>query len=322
MRTYLIRRILLLIPVAIGVSIIIFLLINFAPGDPFANMIEGNPDMTREDYENLLRSIGYYDPLPVKYFKWAKQVASGQLGYSISQKQPIADMIGRRLRNTLALSIPALILSTIVAIPIGVFSATRQYSVWDSILTLLAFIGISIPAFFLALLMVKFLAFDLKLFPIQGMQTIGRNLTGWAYLWDRIHHIILPLTVLTSLQVAGRMRYTRSSMLEIINQDYIRTARAKGLSERVVIYKHALRNALIPVVTVLSISLGGLLSGAVLTENVFMWPGMGTLVYQAISNRDYPLVMAGTMLLAFAMLIANLLADITYAFVDPRIRYD
>ena len=231
-------------------------------------------------------------------------------------------MIGRRLQNTLLLSIPALILSTIISIPLGVFSATRQYSWGDYFLTILALIGISIPAFFLALLMIKYLAFDMKLFPMQGMETIAARLTGLSWFFDRLHHIALPLSVLTLIQVAGRMRYTRASMLEIINQDYIRTARAKGLSERSVIYKHALRNALIPVITVLSISLGTLLSGAILTENVFMWPGMGTLVYQAISNRDYPLVMAGTMVLALSMLAANLFADIAYAFADPRIRYD
>ncbi len=322
MRSYLIRRILLMFPVILGVSIIIFTLISFAPGDPFAQMIEANPSMSRADYENLLNSIGYYDPIPVRYLKWAKQVVTGNLGYSISQKQPIDDMIGRRLQNTLLLSIPALILSTIISIPLGVFSATRQYSWGDYFLTILALIGISIPAFFLALLMIKYLAFDMKLFPMQGMETIAARLTGLSWFFDRLHHIALPLSVLTLIQVAGRMRYTRASMLEIINQDYIRTARAKGLSERSVIYKHALRNALIPVITVLSISLGTLLSGAILTENVFMWPGMGTLVYQAISNRDYPLVMAGTMVLALSMLAANLFADIAYAFADPRIRYD
>ncbi len=322
MRNYLLRRLLLMIPVIIGISVIIFVLINLAPGDPFASMIESNPNMSKADYENLLRSIGYYDPLPVKYVKWAGQMLTGNMGYSISQKQPVAEMIGRRLSNTLALSLPALVLSTLISVPLGVLSATKQYSVWDYILTIVALIGISVPAFFLALLLVKYVAFDLSLFPIQGMETIGANLSGMAALWDMLYHMVLPLTVLTVIQVAGRMRYTRSSMLEVIGQDYIRTARSKGMSERSVIYKHALRNALIPVITVLSISLGSLLSGAILTENVFMWPGMGTLVYQAIANRDYPLVMAGTMVLALTMLFANLFADIMYAMVDPRIRYE
>ena len=322
MRTYLTRRLMLMIPVIIGVSMIIFALIHLAPGDPYRSMIEANPSISPEDYQNMLNAIGYYDPLPVKYVKWVGQLLSGNLGNSIADKQPIAEMISRRMNNTLMLAVPALILSTLISVPLGVFSSTRQYSFWDTLLTLIALLGISIPAFFLALLLIKFLAVDLRLFPIQGMMTINANYTGLAWLWDRAYHIALPLIVLTVLQVASRMRYTRASMLEIINQDYIRTARAKGLSERMVIYKHALRNALIPVVTVLSISLGSLLSGAVLTENVFMWPGMGRLVYTAITQRDYPVVMASTMLLALLMLLANLLADITYALVDPRIRYD
>lgn len=322
MFNYIVRRLLLMIPVIIGISMIVFLLINIAPGDPYRAMLETNPNITAEDYENMLRSIGYYDPLPVKYVKWASQVLSGNLGYSIDSKEPISSLLPRRLANTLTLSLPALILSTMIAVPLGVLSATRQYSRLDHILSILAFLGISIPAFFLALLFIKFVAFDLGWFPIQGMGSIMRGYTGWRLVLDRLYHMVLPVTVLTLVQVASRMRYTRSAMLEVIRQDYIRTARAKGLPEKRVIYKHALRNALIPVITVLSMSLGSILSGAVLTETVFMWPGMGTMVYRAISNRDYPVVMAGTMVLAIVMLFANLLADVMYAVVDPRIRYD
>lgn len=322
MHTYLTRRLLLMIPVIIGISIIVFGLINIAPGDPYRSMLETNPNISAADYENMLRAIGYYDPLPIKYFKWVKQIFSGNLGYSINSKEPIASLLPRRLLNTLTLSLPALILSTIIAVPLGVLSATRQYSRLDYFLSILAFIGISIPAFFLALLFIKFVAFDLGLFPMQGMMSVARGYTGLTLLLDRLYHLVLPVTVLTMVQVASRMRYTRSAMLEVVRHDYIRTARAKGLPEKKVIYKHALRNALIPVITVLSMSLGTILSGAVLTETVFMWPGMGTMVYQAISNRDYPVVMAGTMVLALVMLFANLLADIMYAVVDPRIRYD
>ena len=322
MRTYITRRLLLMIPVLIGISMIIFLLINMAPGDPYSRLIETNPEMTAADYQRMLDAIGYNDPIYLKYVKWVKQVITGNLGFSIADNQPIGQMLVRRMQNTLTLAIPALIISTIISVPLGVFSAVKQYSILDTFLTLIALLGISIPAFYLALLLIKVLAFDLGLFPIQGMMKIESNYQGIELLMDQVWHAFLPLTVLSVLQIASRMRYTRASMLEIINQDYIRTARSKGLSERAVIYKHALRNALIPVVTVLSISLGSLLSGAVLTENVFMWPGMGRLVYTAITNRDYPVVMAGTMVLAVMMLMANLLADITYAFVDPRIRYD
>jgi len=214
----------------------------------------------------------------------------------------------------------ALLFSVLFGVPIGVLSATRKYSLFDNILTVFSFIGLSIPAFFFGMLMIKFLAFDLNLFPISGMTTIGQDFTGMRKALDLLHHMALPVTVLGMVNMASLMRYTRSAMLEVITQDYIRTARAKGLKERTVIYKHALKNALIPVVTVICISIGYLLSGALLTETVFSWPGMGTLVYQAILNRDYSLVTASTMVIAVFILLSNLLADIIYAFLDPRIK--
>ncbi len=308
-----------MIPIMFGLSIILFALINSMPGNPYQHMI--NPKIRPEDKERMLKAIGYYDPLPVKYVKWVGRAIKGDLGYSIRYKVPVTDVIGRRIGNTFILSLAALLLSTIIAVPIGVISATKQYSIFDYIVTILAFIGISIPAFFLALLLIKFLAFDLGLFPISGIRTAGAHYTGLRAFLDLLHHMALPLIVLTLLEIASTMRYTRSSMLEVIRQDYIRTARAKGLNEKVVIYKHALRNALIPVVTILSLSLGFILSGAILTETVFAWPGMGTLMYQGVLNRDYPLIMASNMLIALCVLIANLFADIVYAFIDPRIRY-
>ncbi len=317
---YIIRRLLIMIPVLIGISVIIFTLINGMPGNPYSHMMD--PNISAEDKENMLESIGYYDSMAVKYFKWVGRALKGDLGFSIRYKEPVTDVLARRIGNTLMLSVFSFILSALIAIPIGIISSTKQYSVFDYVVTIFAFIGLSIPAFFLALLMVKFLAFDLKLFPISGMQTIGRGYTGIVQLIDILHHMALPLIVLTLISLASLVRYTRSAMLEVLKQDYIRTARAKGLSEKVVIYKHALRNAMIPVITILSMSLGYLFSGAILTETVFVWPGMGTLVYQATLNRDYPLVIAGTMLFSVTILLANLFADIMYAVVDPRIRYD
>lgn len=319
MRNYIIRRILLMIPVLIGISIIIFALIHMMPGNPYAYMIE--TDATAEDVEQMLQAVGYYDPLPVQYAKWVGGLLQGNLGYSLKFKEPISEMISRRIGNTLMLSGVALVLSILVAIPLGVISATRQYSVFDYIATLVAFIGLSIPAFFFALLLVKFFAIDLKWFPISGMETLASGYTGFRAFLDFLHHLALPVIVLGFIQMASFMRYTRTSLLEVIQQDYIRTARAKGLNERIVIYKHALRNALIPVVTIISLSLGQLVSGAVLTETIFVWPGMGTLIFQAVMNRDYPVIMDATMILAFMILMANLFADIMYALVDPRIRY-
>jgi peptide/nickel transport system permease protein len=320
MKKYIARRILLMIPVLLGISIIIFALINSAPGDPYSSMID--PNFTAEDKEVMLKAIGYYDPLPVKYVKWIGRAVHGDLGFSIRYKEPVVSVIMRSFGNTLTLSLLSLLLSVLAAIPLGVISATRKYSIFDYVVTVFSFIGLSIPVFFLAMLMIKTLAFDLKLFPISGMQTVGVTYTGINKILDRLYHMILPVVVLGLANMASLMRYTRSAMLEVVSQDYIRTARAKGVKERIVIYKHALKNALIPIVTVVCMSLGHMMSGAILTETVFAWPGMGTLVYQAILNRDYPLVIASTMLIAFFILAANLLADILYAFLDPRIKYD
>jgi peptide/nickel transport system permease protein len=320
MRKYIARRLLLMIPVLFGISVVIFILINLAPGDPYTSMID--PNISAEDKRVMLEEIGYYDPLPVKYLKWAVRAVQGDLGYSIRYKEPVTKVMSRNMANTMLLSISALFFSVLVGVPIGVLSATRKYSLLDNVITVFSFIGLSVPVFFFGMLMIKFLAFDLSLFPISGMTTIGRNFTGLRGFVDLIHHMVLPVTVLGMVNMASLMRYTRSSMLEVITQDYIRTARAKGLRERTVIYKHALKNALIPVVTVICMSIGYLLSGALLTETVFSWPGMGTLVYQSILNRDYPLVIACTMVLAIFILMSNLLADIIYAFLDPRIKFN
>ncbi len=320
MRKYLVRRILIMIPVFFGISIVIFALIHLAPGDPYSSMID--PNFTADDRENVLRAIGYYDPLPIKYVKWLGRAVQGDLGYSITYKEPVLSVILRNFKNTAVLSLTALALSVFMAVPIGIISATKKYSVFDYIVTVFSFIGISIPVFFLAMLLIKFLSFDLGIFPISGMQTIGSGYTGFRKFLDFFHHLMLPVIALALVQMAQLMRYTRSSMLEVIMQDYIRTARAKGLKERLVIYKHALRNALIPVVTVICISVGYLMSGAVLTETVFVWPGMGTLVYQSILNRDYPVVVSSALVMAFFILIANLVADILYALIDPRIKYE
>ncbi len=318
MLQFIAKRLLILIPTFLGISIVIFTLINVTPGDPYSSMMD--PNITQADKEAMLIKIGYYDPLPVKYGKWIIRAAQGDLGYSVHYKRPVIDIIANKMQNTLSLSVAALLLSTIISIPLGVISATKQYSIFDYAATVLAFIGISIPSFFLALGCIKILSFDMGLFPISGSGSIAAGYTGLRRFLDMAHHAVLPVGVLTVMQTASLMRYTRSSMLEVIQQDYVRTARAKGLSEKVVVYKHALRNAMLTVSTLLTISLGQLLSGAVLTETVFSWPGMGTLMYQAVGNRDYPLITACALLLSVCILGSNLLADIVYAVIDPRIR--
>lgn len=322
MRQYLLRRLLQVIPTLLGITIIVYLIINAAPGSPVSGMID--PTITGEALEIRKQQLGLDKPVYQRYGIWLSElVIEGNLGYSTRTRRPVAEMIQSRLGPTLLLTMSSMFLSFIIAIPIGILSATRQYSRTDYLFTILAIAGVSIPVFFLGVAMIKIFAFDLRWFPVGGMSTAGAYYTSWLErTLDILKHLFLPLFVLSCAQIAMFVRYTRSSMLEVVRQDYVRTARAKGLSERVVIYKHALRNALIPVITVLGLSLPFLFSGAILTEAVFAWPGMGTLNITAVTTRDYPLLMGINLFLAMMVIAGNLLADVFYAVADPRIRYD
>ncbi len=320
MTRYLIRRLAQSILILFCVTVIVFLFINLAPGDPYTQRLD--PSVSAEVREEMLQRMGYYDPIHIKYLKWIRDVFQGDFGYSIKYKKPVWDVISERLPNTLLLGVGALILSTAIAIPAGKTSATKRNSFFDYTGTVLSFIGISIPAFFFGLLLIKGLSFDLKIFPISGMVTVGAGYQGWDFVKDVAWHLLLPTIVLALLQTATLMRYTRSSMLEVFDQDYIRTARAKGLSESVVVNKHAFKNALIPIITVLSMQIPSIFSGAVLTETIFVWPGIGRLSYTAILDRDYPLIMALLLMTTIIILLSNLIADLLYAVIDPRIRYE
>lgn len=320
MFSYIIKRIIQSLIILIGVTIIIFTLIHMAPGDPLLQSLD--PSVSAEVREEMLRDIGYYDPIHVQYFKWLGRAVQGDLGYSIKFKKPVSDVIGEYLPNTFILGLISMILSIVIAIPAGIISATKKNTITDYIVTVISFIGLSIPAFFFGLLMIKWLAYDLDIFPISGMITVGENLTGFSKWMDIGKHAVLPAMVLALLQTATLMRYTRSSMIEVIDQEYIRTARAKGVSEFLVINKHAFRNALISIITIITMQIPFLFSGAVLTETIFVWPGIGRINYNAIVGRDYPLIMGIMLLLAVIILLSNLLADILYAAADPRIRYD
>lgn len=320
LQKYITKRLLQMIPILFGISIIIFALINCQPGDPYATMVD--PNISPELREKMLRDIGYYDPLPLKYLKWLIRALQCDFGFSIRYKQPVLDVIGSRIGNTFILALTALLLSMAIAIPIGVLTATKQHSFSDYAATVFAFIGLSIPTFFFGMLLIKFFSVDLKLLPISGMTTVGKKLTGFSYIFDIFKHLILPAIVLALMNTASLMRYTRSSMVEIIRQDYIRTAKAKGVKNKAIIFKHALKNALIPIITILSMQIPFLFSGALLTETIFVWPGIGRLNFEAVMNRDYPLIMGIVMIFAVVTLFVNLAADILYAVVDPRIRYD
>lgn len=318
MRQYIVRRLLQMIPVLIGISLVLFLTLKLAPGDALSGAM--NPKLSAERKAEIRHQMGLDKPSIVQYAYWAKNAVQGNFGESYYFMKPVSKVMNDYMWNSFYLALVSFILSIIISIPIGVISATRQYSKVDNGFTIFALIGISMPSFFFGLLLIKWLAVDVQLFPVSGMATPGTTATGLAYFGDVAYHMVLPLIVLTLGSVASLMRYTRSSMLEVIRQDYIRTARAKGLREKVVIYRHALRNALIPVITIFGLSLAGLFSGAIITESIFVWPGIGPIELLAVSNRDYPLLMGINMLLALLTLLGNLIADISYALVDPRIR--
>lgn len=321
MRQYIIRRVLQMIPVLFGISVILYGLFSMAPGDAISNILENNPKISAERIAQLRHLYHLDEPILVQYGYWLKDAIQGNLGESFKHKMPVSQVINSYIWNSFYLTSLALLAAVLLAVPIGVLSATRQYSRFDYGFTVFALMGISMPTFFMGMLLVKWLAIDIQLFPVAGMQSTGSTLTGLAHIGDVFYHLFLPFLVLTFMNMATFMRYTRTSMLEVIRQDYIRTARAKGLSEKVVIYKHALRNALIPVITLLGVYLPALFSGAMITETVFAWPGIGPVAIQAVGMRDYPVLMGINVFLAFLTLVGNLLADVMYAMVDPRIRY-
>lgn len=299
----------------LGVTVVNFYIINLAPGDAVDRLID--PGMTEESIRRQREELGLLDPIHVRYAKWLGNLLQGNLGRSFSNQKPVAERIGERVGPTLTLTVTALFLAYLIAIPIGVISATRQYSWIDYGSTVLGLVGISLPSFFLGLGAIYIFSLKLDLLPTGGMITIG----GPGDLVDRLQHLVMPALVLGLGSAGSVMRYTRSSMLEVLRQDYMRTARAKGLPDRKVVYKHGLRNAAIPIVTILSFQITALIGGAIITEQIFQWPGMGRLVLEGISQRDYPMIMGINILTAVMVVASNLLADTVYALVDPRISY-
>lgn len=318
MKQYIIRRLLQMIPTLIGISIIIFAISAMVPGDYIT--ARANPNMSIEKQEQLRAIYGLDKPDYQRYFIWAGNMIKGNFGDSMQHKKPVTTVINTFVWNSFIIGFCSLILSWSIAIITGIFSAKFQYSLFDKIITLLVFICMSLPSFFIGLLLIKFLALDLKLFPVGGMTTAGLNGSGWIYIKDVIKHAFLPIMVLTMLSTGSLTRYFRTSMLEVIRQDYIRTARAKGLKERTVIFKHAFRNAMIPAITLLGFELPALFGGAMIMEQIFVWPGIGHVYLSSINMRDYPFMLGFTIFLAMLTLVGNLLADVLYGIADPRIR--
>ena len=322
LRTYVIRRILIAIPTLIAISAITFTIIHLAPGGPFQVFLAMNPRTPGWQIELLRKRYGLDKPILVQYIIWLKMLFSGNLGFSFISGQPVKMMIGSRVINTLKLMITSEIIALITAIPLGVISAVKKNSIIDNFCRVTAFLGVSMPTFWFAFVLLMIFGVKLHWLPIGGVMTPGMEYAPFfARVLDQIKYFILPVVVLSLYSMGSWMRYARSSMLEVIRQDYVRTARAKGLPERVVIYRHALRNALIPIVTLLGLALPSLISGAMITETVFSIPGMGRLTLQAMLNNDYPLAMVCLLLQSYLLIFGNLVADIIYAVVDPRIKY-
>ncbi len=322
MTTYLLRRLLQSLLTLLVISMILFGLISSVPGG-IMSAYQENPDFTAEDLARLEAKYGLNDPVPVRYLKWLGNSLQGDFGNSFTSKRPALQEIADRLPNTILLMGVMLIVTLLIAIPLGILSALKQYTWFDHISTTIAFAGQSLPVFWFGLLLIIIFAVTLKgadgrpLLPGSGMQTLGKPFS----LVDRIEHLILPVSMLAFVSAAGYMRYLRSSMLDVIHEDYVRTARAKGLREQVVIYKHALRNALIPLVTLIGLDLPSLFGGALFTETIFAWPGIGRLYFTAALKTDYPVVMAVLMIYSALIILSNLLVDVVYAALDPRIRF-
>jgi peptide/nickel transport system permease protein len=319
---YILKRLGLMIPMLLGITLISFMVIHLAPGTPTDMQTTLNPKASLEAQKRLRELYGLDKPLMVQYWDWLTRLSSLDFGRSFSpDRRPVWDKIKERIGITLGLNLMSLIIILGVSIPIGVIAAYRAHSWFDQATTLLVFFGFAMPTFWLALLMIMFFGVYLDWLPISGLTSLTfGQLTFWQKVQDLAAHVTLPVLVAAFGGLAGMSRYMRGNMLEVIRQDYITTARAKGLPERVVIFKHALRNALLPVITILGLSVPGLIGGSVIFESIFAIPGMGQLFYSAVMARDYPLVMGELVIGAVLTLLGNMLADVGYALVDPRIR--
>lgn len=322
MTTFITRRILQTLAVIVVLSYVVFGLMSLMPGDPVDMMVASNPKITSEDVARLKALYGLDQPIYKRYGNWIASLSQGDLGYSRTYRVPVQELMGPRLWNTFLLSAISLALSVVIAVPLGVMSALKPGSKMDYFMNLFSFAGISIPSFWLAIVLIIFFAVKFPLFPAGGTQTIGAEDVGfWADILDRSKYLVLPVLSLSIQQIGRFSRFTRSAMAEAMRNDFIRTARAKGLDRQVVIWRHGFRNALIPLITILALSISTLFSGALLTETVFAYQGVGKLVYDSIIGNDYNVAMISFVISVSMVLLMNLVADILYGFADPRIAY-
>jgi peptide/nickel transport system permease protein len=318
MGKYLIRRLLIAIPSLIGISLILFTVLALAPGDPFEELAT-NPNVPAEVRENLRKQFGLDDPVMVRYVRWFGSMAKGDWGFSFASRVDVDELILGRLPVTLVVIGSSQLLALLIAIPIGVFAATRPYSIFDQVANTFAFIGFSLPTFFTGILFILFFSIYLDWLPFVFRADISE--TGWRWWWVHFKQSIMPIAVLGLFQGASWTRYVRSSVLDVVRLDYVTTARSKGLAERAVIVKHALRNALIPVVTLVALQMPAVFGGAIVTEQIFRVPGIGSLLISAILANDTPVIMAVTFVFACLVIFFNLVADVLYGWLDPRISY-
>jgi peptide/nickel transport system permease protein len=317
MTTYIVRRVIIAIPILLGITILMFIFLAIAPGDPVSAFIRPELAGNEQMREIIIQRYGLDQPLPIRYIRWLVEALQGNLGYSAIGGLPIFDTVMRALLASATLMLTALFFGIITGIPLGIMSALRQYSKLDFSLTAVAFLGVSMPSFLLGLAALWLFGLQLKWVPIGGMQDPTKPFN----LLDFFAHLVLPALVLGLSYMATLMRYSRASMLEVVNQLFVTTAESKGLGRRTVVIRHAFRNALIPILTVIGFSLPEMVGGAVITETVFAWPGAGQLMVQGVNERDYPIIMGISLVLGIVVLASNLITDVAYAAADPRIRY-
>ena len=316
MSKYFVRRLVISIPALLGISLVLFTVLALAPGDPFEELAT-NPNVPAEVRANLRTQFGLDDPIAVRYVRWVTAMLKGDWGFSFTSRVDVSTLIMQRLPTTLFVLGTAQLLGLLMALPIGIYSAVRPYSIFDQIATTFAFIGFSLPTFFTGLLFILLFSIYLDWLPFIYRADIAA--TGWRWMWEMARQAIMPITVLGLFQGAAMTRFVRSAVLEVVRLDYVNTARSKGLSEKVTILKHVVRNALIPVVTLVALQIPGVFTGAVITEQIFRVPGIGSLLISAILSNDTPVIMAITFVFSALVVLFNLIADLVYGWLDPRI---
>ena len=314
--TYILRRVLIAIPSLLGISVVLFTVLALAPGDPFGELVS-NPNIPAEVAANLRKSFGMDDPVMIRYFRWFAAMMHGDWGFSFASRINVSDLILQRLPVTIIVIGSSQLLALLIALPVGVYAATKPYSLFDQVANTLTFIGFSLPTFFTGLLMILVFSIQLDWLPLVYRADIGA--TGWRFYWEHVRQAIMPVMVLGLFQAASWTRYVRSAALDVIRLDYVTTARSKGLKERAVILKHVVRNAMIPVVTLVALQLPAIFGGAIVTEQIFRVPGIGSLLISAILANDTPVIMGVTFVFSCLVIIFNLIADLLYGWLDPRI---